>query len=324
LVIRRVGALTFVRRIWREVQDDHLFTWGAALAYAWLFAIFPFLLFLLTLVPHLPQTYIDDAKHRIQDTLVYYLPAETAFTVWENIHGVLDAPPKGLWSIGLIVTIWAASGGINMTMTALDRCYEIERGRSFVGRRLVAIGITLVVATMIIAVLLLIPIGNLMTTYAIEHYLERGTRISMGVIWLWDVARYALAGVLLFSVVSIMYYHGISVRQKWRIFSPGSVFTIGVWIGLAGVFKWYVNTFGKDSYHRTYGTVGGVVVLLLFFYLDALVLMVGAEINSEIDYEVLGVERGCRDFTVQPQPMFAEQSQPGAGAMPAETTSIKG
>ena len=103
----------------------------------------------------------------------------------------------------------------------------------------------------------------------------------------------------------------------------GAVFTIGVWVLLAFAFRWYVNTFGKYSYNRTYGTVGGVAVLLLFFYLDALVLMIGAEINSEIDYEVLGVERGSRDFTVPRAPMFPEQSQPSAPAnTPTSTTPV--
>ena len=312
LVLRRVGPLTFLKRIWREIQEDHLFTWGAALAYAWLFAIFPFLLFLLTLIPLLPQKYILEAHARIEEGLYDYFPDTMAQTIWENIYRVLYDPPKGLWSVGLLVTIWAASGGINMTMTALDRCYEVERGRSFLRRRLVAIAITVVVATMIIAVLVLIPVGNLVTKYVVEHWPERTTPIPKGILWTWNGARYVLALVLMITVVAIMYYYGISVKQKWRVFSPGAVFTIGVWVLLAFAFRWYVNTFGKDSYNRTYGTVGGVAVLLLFFYLDALVLMIGAEINSEIDYEVLGVERGSRDFTVPRSPMFPDQSQPVA------------
>jgi len=215
-------------------------------------------------------------------------------------------------SIGLLVTIWAASGGVNMTMTALDRCYEVERGRSFFHRRAVAIAITIVVATMIVAVLVLVPIGNLVIKYVVEHWPEKTTPIPRALLWTLNGARYVAALVLMLTVVAIMYYYGISVKQKWRVFSPGAVFTIGVWVLLGFAFRWYVNTFGKDSYNRTYGTVGGVAVLLLFFYLDALVLMVGAEINSEIDYEVLGVERGSRDFTVPRPPMFPDQSQPVA------------
>jgi membrane protein len=150
------------------------------------------------------------------------------------------------------------------------------------------------------------------TSYVAEHWPETYTQIPKGILWLWNGARYLLAGLLSFTVVAIMYYYGISVKQRWRVFSPGAIFSIAVWALLGLAFRWYVDSFGKDNYNRTYGTVGGVAVLLLFFYLDALVLMIGAEINSEIDYEVLGVERGCRDFTAVPQSVFVDQSQPAA------------
>jgi membrane protein len=309
VVLRRVGFFTFVRRVWNEMNDDSLYTWGAALAYSWLFAIFPFLIFLLTLIPYLPQPVINEAYVRIPVLLYDWFPVNAAYTLWENIERVLWEPPAGLFSIGLLVTIWAASGGVNMTMTALDRCYEVDCGRSFLKRRLIAIFITIVVATLILLVLILIPIGNLLTKHLAHwndqhHYLPQWAFLTL------NIVRYLLAGVLMFTVVAIMYYFGISVKQKWRVFSPGAIFTIAVWILLGFAFRWYVNVFAKETYNRTYGTVGGAAVLLLFFYLDALVLMIGAEINSEIDYEILGVERGCRDFTNPPQPMFVEQSQP--------------
>lgn len=310
VVLRRIGVITFVRRVWREVQEDQLFSWAASLAYAWLFAIFPFMIFLLTLIPHLPERVVEEAYTRIPIFLYSVLPDSSAWTLWDNIEKLFWDPPRGLWSVGLLITLWAASGGINMTMTALDKCYEVERGRSFLRRRLIAVAITVVVATMIIAVLVLIPVGNMVTKYVIENWPEKTTPIPKGILWAWNAARYCLAGVLMFMIVSVVHQFGIAVRQRWRVFSPGSVFTIAVWMLLAFAFRWYVNTIGKASYHRTYGTVGGVAVLLLFFYLDALVLMIGAEINSEIDYEVLGVERGCRDFTAKPHAMFDERSQP--------------
>jgi membrane protein len=201
-----------------------------------------------------------------------------------------------------------------MTMTALDRCYEVENGRSFFKRRFIAIGITLVVTTLILTVLVLIPVGNLATRLATEYWQGKNIPYPQWIVWIWNAARYALAGVLCFTVVAILYSQGVAVKQRWRLFTPGGVFTIGVWLVLSFTFRWYVNSFGKESYNRTYGTVGGVAVLLLFFYLDALVIMIGAEINSEIDYEILGVERGSRDFTVKAQPMFPEVSQPSAAA----------
>jgi membrane protein len=317
-VLRRVGVITFCRRVWTEVQDDQLFSWAASLAYAWLFAIFPFMIFLLTLIPYLPERVVEEAYTQIPIFLYSVMATPSAYTIWENVEKLFWDPPRGLFSIGLLITIWAASRGINMTMTALDRCYEVERGRSFLRRGLIAVAITVVVAVMIIAVLVLIPVGTMATNYAIQHWPEKSTPIPKGILWTWNAARYCLAGILMFMIVSVVYHFGIAVRQRWRIFTPGAVFTIAVWFVLAFVFRWYVNSIGKTTYHRTYGTVGGVAVLLLFFYLDALVLMIGAEINSEIDYEVLGVERGCRDFRVKPHAMFDERSQPAAA--PADRT----
>jgi membrane protein len=312
VVLRRVGVVAFVRRVWREVGDDHLLTWGAALAYSWLFAVFPFFIFLLTLLPYLPDRYISQAKPIIQDFLWTWLPDPSAWTLWQNIEGILERPRTGLLSVGLLVTIWAASGGVNMTMTALDKCYEIERGRGFFRRRLVAISITLLVASMVLAVLVLIPIGTLATHFTVDYWNDHQWYFPRWILWTWNIARYALAGILMFMVVAIVYFYGISVKQKWRVLSPGSVFSIAVWILLGITFRWYVNTFGKENYNRTYGTVGGVAVLLLFFYLDALVLMIGAEINSEIDFEILKIQRGTRDFRPAEQAVDAGVKDPKA------------
>jgi len=127
VVLRRVGAVTFAKRVWQEVEDDQLFTWGAALAYSWLFAVFPFLIFLLTLVPLLPQNVINEAYARIQISLYEWLPANSAWTLWENIRRVLDGPPPGLLSLGLLVTIFAASGGVLLTVKLLG----VGRARRF-------------------------------------------------------------------------------------------------------------------------------------------------------------------------------------------------
>jgi membrane protein len=322
LVLRKIGPFTLLKRIFREVKEDNLPSWGAALAYSWLIALFPFLIFLLSLVPYLPGKFIEEARVHIEEFLYTWLSEYSAWTIWENVKGVLDKPRGALLSVGILFTLWAAAGGVNMTMTALDRCYEIERGRSFFKRRAFAVFITIITASMIIAVLVLIPIGTVATKWTINYWNQNKWPLPGWIIWMWNIARYTLALILMFSVVAIMYYFGISVRQKWRLFSPGSVFTICVWVALGVGFRWYVNTIGKENYSRTYGTVGGVAVLLLFFYLDALVLMIGAEINSEIDYEVLGVPRGTRDFVTKPQPMFTDMSQPHAvGVVQAKVPS---
>ena len=108
-------------------------------------------------------------------------------------------------------------------------------------------------------------------------------------------------GALLYcsaSAVGLIYYFGPNVKQRFRLITPGAVFCVIVWITLGSLFRLYINTFGK--YEQTYGPVGGVVILLLLFYLDAMVLLIGAEINSEIDFVALNLKPGSTDFRGKP------------------------
>jgi membrane protein len=307
LVLRRMGPLHFGKRVYHEIGDDNLYTWAAALAYSWLFAVFPFFLVLLTLIPLLRTEWRVEALQQINNA-IDQLPKDAKQTV----HGYLDDKLKALlgfqkpigitaaWSLGLLVTLWAASGGMAMTMGAMDRCYDVERVRPFYKQRPLAVILTLVVATLIIAVVILIPIGTLVTRFLtsgtekllVATKMHEGPTTVMSEsghvhhtfrLWiiLWHIIRYGLALTFMFWVVALVYHFGPNVKQKFRLLTPGAVFTVAVWVLLMFTFRIYVDRFGK--YGQTYGAVGGVIILLFFFYLDALVLLVGAEINSEID-----------------------------------------
>ena len=293
-VFSTVGPFEFTRRVLKEIIDDGVLVWASALAYAWLFAIFPFFIFLLTLLPYLPQAVKDHAEGPMHDALFSVLPEKGAVSLWQNIYEVMHQPHTGLLSVGILVTMWAASGGMNMTMSALDRCYDIPKPRPFYKQRPMAVGLTVVVATLILAVLILLPLGTAVTHFVRDRHIYG---ISEGMIIVWNIGRYSLALVLMQGVLAILYFFGPSVKLRFQVLTPGSVFTMTVWLLLGYVFRVYVNRFGK--YDQTYGTVGGVAILLLFFYIDAAVLLVGAEINSEMDF-ALGVPRGSTDFCNPP------------------------
>jgi membrane protein len=294
-VLRKAGPWQFAKKVYWRINDDNLFTWASALAYSWLFAVFPFFLVLMTLLPYLPERYKTGVKDQIQE-LIYRIPndpndpADAADTLWTNIeprlNQVLNEPPKGFFSIGLILTLWAASGGMAMTMAAMDRCYDVKVSRPYWKQRPLAILMTIVVATFILMVLILIPVGSLVTNWAFRQFVDA---ISMPLLVLWQIARYGLSFVLLFGVLSIIYYFGPNVRQRYHPVTPGAVFSVVIWLLLGFAFSQYILRFGK--YNETYGTVGGVAVLLLFFYIDALVLLIGAEINCEMDATLAGVDR---------------------------------
>jgi membrane protein len=310
-LFRTVGPFAFAKRVYQQVNDDNLFAWAAALAYAWLFAIFPFMISLLSLLPLLPDRLKEDAKAEIWLFLQDSLSNDAFSTIWDNVELVLQQPRTGFLGLGLLFAIWAASGGMNMTITALDRCYEIHVGRPFYIQRPLAIAITIVVAALIILLMALLPLGTLVIHWLEAHGQYAFVRSPLA--WSARILRYPFALLVMFLVLGIVYHFGPRIKQPLRLFTPGAVFCVCVWILLALFFRIYLDTFGKTSaYRRTYGTVGGAAILLFFFYIDALVLLIGAEINSEIDFEVLGIKRGSTDF------------RPVACATPAEPATASG
>jgi len=290
-VFSSLGPLGFAKKVWEQVVEDNLFTWASALAYSWLFAVFPFLIFILSLLPYLPERYKDQAKAEIGH-FVQQLPGPAARTVWDNVESVLNKPKSGLLLTGLAVAVWAASGGMATTMGALDKCYELEQGRPFYQQRPLAVLLTLIVASLILAVVVLLPVGTAFRTWLIGRgYINESNFVF---VMLFDIVRFALALLFMVTSLTLVYHFGPSVKHKFHWLTPGALFCVVVWILLGLFFRLYVQKFGR--YEQTYGTVGGVAVLLLFFYVDALVLLIGAEINSEIDFAVLKIKRGTRDF----------------------------
>jgi membrane protein len=301
-VLRRVGPFQFAKRVWNEVEEDNLFAWASSLSYSWILGLFPFLIFLLTLIPYLPNSAKIEARRQIEsfiDTFPHAASSTLEDFLRPRLDNLLIEQRKGLLTLGILVTLWAASGGISATTTALDKAWDIDARRSFVRRRISAIGLTLLVSFLLMLILFLLPIGTILKhwfwTLAHDEH-------NFAVFFI-DTARWTLAILVMFLVIEVVYYFGPNVLQRWRWVSPGSLFCALIWVGLGLLFKIYVDKFGK--YNETYGTVGGVAVLLIVFYVDALALLIGAEINSEIDFEILGVPRGSRDFTRPAAQMLA-------------------
>jgi membrane protein len=289
-VIRSLGFMPFVKKVWAEVGKDDAFTWGSALAYAWIFAIFPFLIFLLTLAPFLPGGAKDKAMKQVEDVAYTSVGGEAGDNIVKSISDVMHNQKGGLLSIGLILALWGASGGMTMTMSALDKAYYVHCTRSFIKQRAIAIGLTVATATLILSVMFLLPVGS-----AVISYLAKQGHLGIVGTILIDIVRYILALGLLFAIVALIYYFGPCINQKWHSVTPGAVFTVAVWILLGFGFSFYVTHFG--NFNKTYGALGAAIILLLFFYINAVVLLIGAEVNSVIDFETLNVKPGATDLT---------------------------
>lgn len=290
-VVRSMKFVPFLKKVWAEVSADDVFTWASALAYSWVFAMFPLLLAIVTLAPFMPGQTREKAVAEVKQTIAESgVVGKTGEQIGQTIEEVMNKPQGGLLGLGLLLAIWGASGGMAMTMTALDRAYEVKVPRSFVKQRLVAIGLTLATIVLVLLVLVLLPVGG-----AIVEYFKDQGRIGGAIVILLNVVRYVIAAALLLAVVTLVYYFGPNIRQKWHAVSPGAVIAVLTWIVVGLAFGVYVNNFG--NFNATYGALGAAIALLLFFYISATILLVGAEINSIVDFATLGVEPGTQDFT---------------------------
>ena len=339
-----VGPWCFLKRVYNQTWYDNLLVWAAALAYSWLFALFPFLIFCLSLVPLMPEglkpdreeirTFIDAALVTGEDparaaemaavedpedvpenvrppmapTTQEAADMETAdvepempgtqsapitHTISDIVEGILNQSSGSLLTFSLLVALFTASSGMAMTMAGLDECYGVapNKMRPLWVARPIAMLLTVVVAAMILMAVILLPVASAILQTAGRYELV-GLELT-AFLWLINPLRYGLSLLLLLGVVSLIYRFGPSLKTRLHIFSPGSLFCVAMWLLTAWGFRFYLNSFGAaENYARTYGAVAGVAVLMLLFYLDALFLLIGAEINAEIDFARLGIRAG--------------------------------
>lgn len=286
-------------RVYREATTDEIFDRGAGLAYYLLFALFPGLLFLTTLLGLLP---IPDLMERLLGYARQALPPDAASLVERTLGEIQAGARGGLLSIGVIGALWAGSAGMAAVMTALNVAYDVTEVRPFWRRRLVAIALTVGFAVFIISALVLMVFGPRIGD-AVAGALGLGGLFTA----LWNVISIPVVIVLVLVAIALMYYLAPASEQRWRWITPGSLTALVLWLALSYGLRLYVTYFG--NYNATYGSIGGVILLLLWLYLSSVVILLGAEVNAEI--ERAAAERG--DRTAKPRGAH-DAAGNGAGA----------
>jgi len=192
-----------------------------------------------------------------------------------------------------------------MTMTALSRCYDVK-ARPIYKQRPMAMLLTTIVIALLMVVIVLLPVATSVRNW-IAGNPEYFFQIGPGLLALFDSVRYLLAILFMFGALSITYHFAPNIRQTYHFITPGALFVVIVWLLLGWGFRWYVDNIA--NYNATYGTVGGVIILLFLFYLDSLVLLVGAEINSEIDILTRTAHVEADDFREEPTKEQKEEAR---------------
>ena len=277
----KLGGLTWRelgKRLWIEIYESDLFTRAAALSFYFLLALFPLLLFLTALIG-----YFADSGTELRENLHSYLsgvvPRSASELIYTTISEINKGAGGGKLSFGLIVALLFASSGMGAVSETLNAAYGVKESRPWWKVRLLAIGLTIALALLILSALVLMLYGG-----EIGESVSHRFGLSQAFIFAWAVFQWPIVLAFMLLAFALIYYFAPDLySQKWRWITPGSVVGIGIWILVSLGFRIYLRYY--NTYSVIYGSLGAVIILLLWFYLTGAAILVGGKVNAEIENE---------------------------------------
>jgi membrane protein len=275
-----LGGLSWkelARRMWGGINQNDLLNRGYELAYNFLLAVFPLLLFLVALLGA-----FSSQGGRLRGDMFFYLqqilPPAAYNLLVNTLREVTQNSTGGKLTFGLLFALYAGSGGMTQLMSTLNAAYEVHEGRSWITVHLVSIALTIAMSILIIAALFLVLGGG-----AVLQYLGQLLGLSSAVLVVAKIFQWALALAFVVLAFAVIYYFAPDVKeQHWYWITPGSVIGVVIWAAASAGLRAYLHFF--NTYSRTYGSLGAVIILMLWFYITGLAFLMGGQINSTIEH----------------------------------------
>jgi membrane protein len=268
--LRKVYPLDLMKEVYTRFMEDNVPGLAAQLAFYFLLSLFPFLIFSLTLL----FTWVN--PDQLIGLMTAYLPNQSLATIEDNLPEIKQGNGQ-LLSFGIFATIWSVSSGINAIMKAMNHAYNVPENRSFIKARTIAIGLTFAMLFVILVAILLPVFGHAIGEFVFSYF-----GFSSTFELTWDVIRWMLSTLVMFGVIMIIYYVAPNKRLFAKEIWIGAVFATVSWQLVSLGFSYYVSNFG--NYTATYGSLGGVIVLMLWFFLSGMTIIVGGQVNATINH----------------------------------------
>jgi membrane protein len=258
----------------REIGKDSLVDKASSLAYNFMLAIFPAIIFLFTLIPYIP---IANFQDQLMNLILLVLPTNAYLAVESTLKDIVTNQNSKLLSFGFVFALFFATNGVHTLMQAFNKSSLLIETRTWITQRLVALYLTLLVAFALISGLALITIGEYVFSFLKSELRFRDS------FWIFviELARWIILIIIYFVTISILYRYGPAHAKKWRFFSAGSWMATILAILIFGGFSYYINHFG--NYNKIYGSIGTLIVMMIWLYLNSLIILVGFELNASID-----------------------------------------
>lgn len=275
----KLGGLkwkTLAKRVWADIGKDDILGRAAQLSYYFLLALFPLLLFLMSVIGLLVGEGTG-LRHSLFNYLGKVLPGSALDLVSTTVFEVSNASGGGKISFGILAALWAASNGMGAISESLNVAYHVKETRSWWKQRLIAVGLTLALAVLILAALTMVLGGGKIADLLANTY-GLGDGFTLG----WKILQWPIVLCFLFFAFALIYYWAPDLRdQDWRWVTPGSVVAVFLWLLVSFGFRLYLHFF--NSYSKTYGSLGAVIILMLWFYFTGTAILIGGEVNSDIE-----------------------------------------
>jgi len=274
------------KRVWTEIQRDDVFGDAAKLAYYFLLALFPLLIFLTSAIGLVIGSGTG-LRHALFVYLARVMPSSAFQLIDSTIWEISNASSGAKLSFGLIAALWAASNGMGALTQSLNDAYNLKDTRPWWKQRLVAVLLTVALSILIIAAIVIVFGGGKIADHLAASF-------GFGIVFTvtWKVLQWPIALIFMLLAFALIYYFAPDLKdQDWKWITPGSVIGVSLWLAVSFALKGYLHFF--DSYSKTYGSLRAVIVLMLWLYLTGLAVLIGGEVNSEI--ENAAAKKGAAD-----------------------------
>jgi membrane protein len=266
------GASGAVKRACQDVVRNETLQAAAALSYYCIFAVFPGLIFLSAVLGYIP---LPNLFGSVLALMQHLLPADTMRLIYSVLSDVLSANRRTWLSLGMLGTLWVMSTAFDAMIEALNTAYDVTDDRPFWKTRLLAVGLAVITGLLLLVALAVMIVGPRFGEWLAERFYLSGL-----LVWLWPVIHWTVAIGFTVFAVEVLYFIAPNVKQRFWATLPGAILSVTFWIGLSYLLGLYFRHFA--DYNRTYGTLGGFIAFMTWFYWTSFFFIAGAELNAEL------------------------------------------
>ena len=256
----------------KGLQEGAITTRASSLAFNFFLAFFPSIIVFFTLIPYIP---INGFQDTLMEILSNILPPSTNTVTFETMQDIINNQRGGLLSIGFLLALYFSTNGMSSLIQAFDSSYHIKESKSIIRHQILSLTLTLILSTLVFLTILLIIFGKATIIYLIEYQI-----ISQNKIFILNSAKWIILFIMLFIGITTIFNLGTTIRNKIKIFSPGAIFATLFIIITSIAFSYYIDNFSQ--YNKIYGSIGTLMIILLWIYFNAIILLTGFELDASI------------------------------------------